>query len=110
LEAVYLNKMLAGEGIYSFSLHPGAVASNGATEQLDILQGALGEPKTLEQGAATTLAAALNPTLKPEGGVFLNDCVVDMEFCPPYASDEAMAERLWKLSEDILESKVKYDT
>jgi NAD(P)-dependent dehydrogenase (short-subunit alcohol dehydrogenase family) len=107
LEAVHLNKMLADEGIYSFSLHPGAVASNGATELLAMLQGSLGEPKTLEQGAATTLAAALDPALKPEGGVFLNDCVVDMEFCPPYASDEAMAERLWKLSEDILESRSK---
>jgi NAD(P)-dependent dehydrogenase (short-subunit alcohol dehydrogenase family) len=106
LEAVYLNKMLAGEGIYAFSLHPGAVGSNGATEILAIVGGRLGKPKTIEQGAATTLVAATDPRLRPEEGVFLSDCVVDQEGCPGYASDEVVAEKLWKLSEEILESKL----
>ncbi|KAF2686223.1 retinol dehydrogenase 12 [Lentithecium fluviatile CBS 122367] len=110
LMAVHLNKLSAGEGIYSFSLHPGFVESNGVKDFIpkmsDTLKPLLNQIKTLEQGAATSLVAAVDPGLKPEGGVFLVDCQVNREMCPSWACDEGAAEKLWQLSEEILDSKL----
>lgn len=110
LHAVHLNTLLESEGVYAFSLHPGYVASHGAREQTAKLseeaRSRLGTPKTLDQGAATTVVAAVAPELKPKNGVYLVDCKVSMESCPAYASDVVQAEKLWALSEEILGRKL----
>ncbi|KAH7094606.1 retinol dehydrogenase 12 [Paraphoma chrysanthemicola] len=109
LTALQLNKILSAEGIYAFSLDPGYVDSNGAKAQIprmsEASRKALGEPKTTDQGAATVLVAATSPDLKPEDGFYLVDCVVDMEKCPPFASDEVAAEKLWELSDMVLKAR-----
>ena len=60
--------------------------------------------KTIDQGAATALVAALDRELTPEKGVFLNDCqVTDV---PPYADSKDKAQKLWKLSENLVAEKL----
>ncbi len=54
--------------------------------------------KTVEQGAATSVYAALAPGVI--GGRFYNDCA-EAE-AAAYATDPAAAERLWELSEELL--------
>ncbi|KAF2035550.1 retinol dehydrogenase 12 [Setomelanomma holmii] len=109
LTAVQLNKLLATEGIYSFALSPGLVNSNAGKRVMPKMKEEslkkLGEPKTLEQGAATTLVAATDPDLKPDDGVYFADCQPAMKKCPPFASDPVAAEKLWLLSDEILGSR-----
>jgi NAD(P)-dependent dehydrogenase (short-subunit alcohol dehydrogenase family) len=67
--------------------------------------------KTVEQGAATTVWAAVAPELQGVGGKYLDDCAiaqpwtgqgeVPFGFFAPYALDPDHAERLWDLSEKL---------
>ena len=58
------------------------------------------EPKSLEQGIATTLVAALSPDLTGQSGTYLGDCQV--REVRGYAQDPVLANKLWKLSEDLV--------
>jgi NAD(P)-dependent dehydrogenase (short-subunit alcohol dehydrogenase family) len=54
---------------------------------------------TPEKGAATSLYLATNPSLKVSGGYFVNS----KEKKPnPLANDDALAERLWKVSAEMV--------
>ncbi|RAQ98673.1 retinol dehydrogenase 12 [Stemphylium lycopersici] len=112
LFAKHLNKLLSSDGIYAFALHPGAVQSRASDAKLRAMTEEqksklkISWDKTLDQGAATVLVAALDPGLKPENGVFLNDC--QLYDAPPYATDAEKAEKLWKLSEDLIAEKLSY--
>jgi len=63
--------------------------------------------KPVEQGAATQVWAATSPDLMGKGGVYCEDCDI-AEVAPtagsrgvrPYAIDPALAETLWKRSEE----------
>jgi NAD(P)-dependent dehydrogenase (short-subunit alcohol dehydrogenase family) len=67
--------------------------------------------KTVEQGAATTVWAAIAPQLQGVGGKYLDNCAIaepwrgqgDVPFgyYAPYALDPDRAERLWALSEKL---------
>jgi NAD(P)-dependent dehydrogenase (short-subunit alcohol dehydrogenase family) len=69
------------------------------------------EWKTIEQGAATTVWAAVAPELQGVGGKYLDNCAiaepwtgpgeVPFGFYVPYALDPDHAERLWDLSEKL---------
>ena len=69
------------------------------------------EWKTVEQGAATTVWAAVAPQLQGVGGKYLDNCAiaepwtgqgeVPFGFYAPYALDPERAERLWSLSEKL---------
>jgi len=63
--------------------------------------------KTLQQGASTSLWAALAPTLanpaESEYGRFLSDCKIVQ--VPPYVSDAAAAETLWQLTEGMVQQE-----
>ena len=63
--------------------------------------------KTLQQGCATTLRAALDPALEDEKGVYLHDCQVttDPNWVAPWALDEEGAEKCWELSEELVGEK-----
>jgi hypothetical protein len=71
------------------------------------------EWKTVEQGAATTVWAAVAPELEGVGGRYLDNCAiaepwtgqgeVPFGFYAPYALDPDHAERLWGLSEKLTE-------
>lgn len=62
--------------------------------------------KTVSQGAATTLAAALDPEIVNRNGAYLADCRVDHDSpVAEYAKDEGDAEKLWALSEKLTGEK-----
>ena len=62
--------------------------------------------KTPEQGAATSIWAAVAPELNGAGGLYLEDCQIAKEWCAehplsgvlPYALDCESAEKLWEIS------------
>ncbi|KAI5362590.1 hypothetical protein J4E82_011705 [Alternaria postmessia] len=62
--------------------------------------------KTLEEGAATSVAAALDPRLDSVSGAFLDDCQVAEAL--EFASSEKNAEQLWALSEQIVGERFTY--
>jgi hypothetical protein len=64
--------------------------------------------KSLQQGCATPLVAALDPKLEVHPGAFLRDCNIwesTTEKVPEYATDSEKAEKLWKLSEELVGDK-----
>lgn len=75
--------------------------------------GASAELKTVEQGAATTILAAISPLLDGVGGRYLEDCneaeIVRSRTdsdgrhgVAAYALNEGNAERLWGMSERLV--------
>ena len=62
--------------------------------------GGLPRFKTVEQGAATSVFAAVAPGLEGVGGRYLDN----VEFAEPaaWATDPAAAERLWAMSESLV--------
>jgi NAD(P)-dependent dehydrogenase (short-subunit alcohol dehydrogenase family) len=101
-------------GVQAFSVHPGAILTGLAKfmteEDVAALQKRAVKMKTPEQGAATTIWCAVSQQLDGKGGVYCADCNI-AEAVPadskaetgvrPWAIDPALAERLWKLSEQI---------
>ncbi|KAJ5199507.1 hypothetical protein N7491_011286 [Penicillium cf. griseofulvum] len=118
LFAVALAKKLEKKGINTYSLHPGVIHATGLSagvdptawpivgSMLESLKMEMPEEKTMEQGCATTLAAALDPALDDQSGSFLNDC--NPEKVLYYACDASNAEKLWTLSEKIVSEKFSY--
>jgi NAD(P)-dependent dehydrogenase (short-subunit alcohol dehydrogenase family) len=123
LFALGLDKRGSEHGIRAFSLHPGSILTDIArylTKAELMAMGVIDETgrvqterpagsKTVEQGAATSIWCATSPELEGLGGLYCEDCNV-AEAVPgdddyhgpgvrPWAMDDAMAERLWKLSE-----------
>ncbi|KAI4215639.1 MAG: hypothetical protein LQ351_002108 [Letrouitia transgressa] len=116
LFTVALNRHLLPQSIYSFAVHPGVIRTSlfrnlgNEEEQDEIFRRLRKEWKTLDQGAATTLVAALDPKLDPttcgnDGsvGYYLSDCQVMPGGCAEWARNEGMAERLWEMSEELVE-------
>ena len=111
-------------GVRAYSVHPGNIWGTELTREapLEILQqfgfyDAKGNPvqevldtlKTIPQGAATTIWAATSPLLNEIGGVYLEDVeiaelTIDSSIpngVKPYSLDEANAQQLWKLTEEL---------
>ncbi len=124
LFAKQLNKLYASEGIQAFSLHPGAIMTNLQKDLPVEEQRAMGffkedgtlidAFKSIEQGASTSVYAALAPELDGQGGEYLEDCAISRNVndengnytgLASYAVDMKAAERLWKLSEQMVVSK-----
>jgi NAD(P)-dependent dehydrogenase (short-subunit alcohol dehydrogenase family) len=118
-----LARKLKSRGIFSFSLHPGSIRSGlqvhmnsapggreaaiakakAATEKAGN-EFVLESEKTLQQGCATTLVAALDPSIEPQSGSYLwNSDVRDEQ---PWTAEEDQ-EKLWALSERL--TGVKFD-
>jgi NAD(P)-dependent dehydrogenase (short-subunit alcohol dehydrogenase family) len=112
LFAVELEKRLADKGIHAFALHPGVIMTElsrhlteGDTATLSTRLANIAF-KSVEQGAATTLYAAVSPELEGRGGLYLEDCHV-ADVTPgdgsagyaPWAVDPDEAARLWAWSE-----------
>ena len=67
--------------------------------------------KTPEQGAATSIWAAVAPELDGVGGKYLEDCAIaepwtkdgdpPFGYYLPHALDPGHAQRLWELSEEL---------
>lgn len=116
LFSVGLNQQLYEKyGILSLAVHPGEIQSELARhtdkqwlEKVIEIREARGLFwKTLQEGASTTLVAALDPKLeRPESdgkGYFLSDCQVGG--VQPYAVDEDIARKLWEMSEGFVGEK-----
>ncbi|KAJ7069267.1 hypothetical protein C8F01DRAFT_1112132 [Mycena amicta] len=106
-EAKSANVLLAlelakrGKGkLRAYSLHPGGTLNEDGQPNLEIAKW-----KTIPQGAATTVVAAFDPRLNDKSGSYLIDCVEANSQRTAINSDPANAEKLWKLTEEILEEE-----
>lgn len=122
LFAVETTRRWASDGIVANTANPGGVATGlqrnfSATqrESLDAAEAAgLFKYKTIEQGAATTLVAAVAPELAHTGGHYLDDCReaytvpndADLAQHPhgvkEWALDPEIAQHLWRVSADLI--------
>ncbi len=118
LFAVALNKRLRRFGGTANAVHPGTIATNLGRHMERADFELLGEQfaasgivyKSVEQGAATSVWAATAPELAGRGGLYLEDCSIGrpdatgsaVSGYADYALDEAAAERLWQLSEQLV--------
>jgi len=104
LFAKHLAKRLAGTGKTANSLHPGVIHTNLARSMNPIAKAALsvGAPlllKSIPEGAATTCYVAVHPSLDGVTGEYFADCNVSTT--SSHGRDEAMAAKLWEVSEKI---------
>ncbi|EXJ84617.1 hypothetical protein A1O3_05287 [Capronia epimyces CBS 606.96] len=119
LYAKRLANLLRSRGIATFSLNPGSIKTNlqlYLTEDLrnkaieaakrDNPAFTLPGRKTLQQGCATQLRAALDPSLASESGAYLDDCQVKM--LPEHADAEAYMEEVWTISERLVREQFKF--
>jgi NAD(P)-dependent dehydrogenase (short-subunit alcohol dehydrogenase family) len=128
LFAVALDKRGQEHGIRAFAVHPGGILTdlvrymtdeelsaygiyreNGAAKIPDVTK-VPERFKSIEEGAATTVWAAVSPQLNGKGGVYCEDCdIAPMVLADsklnsgvrPWAVDKAAAEALWILSEKL---------
>ena len=61
--------------------------------------------KSIAEGASTSLVAAFSPFISRESGSYLYDCQIHNEAAASHARDQATAEKVWKLSEDLVGEK-----
>ncbi|KAF2000109.1 short-chain dehydrogenase [Amniculicola lignicola CBS 123094] len=128
LYTLSLASKLKDKGVTTFSLHPGAIMTNlGRHVPMEVwvekgFMNADGTQnkdcnvsfKTVPQGAATTVTAALDPNIKDRSGAYLVDCRVDRQgdgfeqALAPYAVDEENAKKLWDLSEELVGEKFDF--
>jgi NAD(P)-dependent dehydrogenase (short-subunit alcohol dehydrogenase family) len=120
LFAVELTRRYLGQGMTANAVHPGGIMTNlqrflPREEQLAMgwmdEQGNLNPAfKTPEQGAATSVWAAVGSELEGLGGLYLEDVGEALPFDPanpftgymPYARDPQTAQKLWTLSEELV--------
>ncbi|MBD0691076.1 SDR family NAD(P)-dependent oxidoreductase [Streptomyces sp. CBMA123] len=122
LFAVEATRLWASDGIVANAVNPGGVATglqrNFTAQQkrsLDAAEAAgVFTYKTLQQGAATTMVAAVAPQFAHSGGHYLDDSQeaytvpndADLAQHPhgvkEWALDPALAKRLWAVSTDLL--------
>jgi retinol dehydrogenase-12 len=98
LFASELSRRLEGTGVTTYALHPGVVASDvwrSVPWPFDKLMKRF--MITTEQGAATSLYCATEPSLANESGLYYDDC--KRKTPTSLAQDKALAQRLWEASE-----------
>lgn len=117
-----LANKLRSRGIQSYSVHPGNIWGTSLAAHLTDVEAALASieasaqkntgrhfpydedaPKPIEQGVTTTLVAALDPRIEKQSGSYMADAQCEPAY--EYAVNEANAERLWKLSEELVGEK-----
>lgn len=105
LFAKELSRRLSARGIAVNSLHPGATRSTGLNRNLTlplriVLSAAKWFMKSAPQGAATQALLAAHPSVGGISGEYWTNCRI----APgnPLLEDAGLAERLWKVSEDIV--------
>jgi len=83
----------------AMTLFKALAAASGGTFKME-------ERKTLQQGCATTLVAALDPELESQNGEYLHNGDVATVVMPTEDSTSLKnQERLWKLSEELVGEK-----
>jgi NAD(P)-dependent dehydrogenase (short-subunit alcohol dehydrogenase family) len=123
LFAVGLDARMKDRGVRAFAVHPGRILATELVRYIsteDLIAAGIRRPdgsldqnstKTVEQGAATTVWCAISPELDNLGGVYCADCDVSpivpddsksLTGVRRWAIDPDAADRLWKLSEELL--------
>ena len=122
LFAVEATRLWASDGVVANAVNPGGVATGlqrnftpAQRESLDAAEAAgVFAYKTIEQGAATSIVAAVAPEFAHTGGHYLDDAQeaytvandADLAQHPhgvkEWALDPSVAERLWTVSTDLL--------
>ncbi|QIB35278.1 SDR family NAD(P)-dependent oxidoreductase [Ancylobacter pratisalsi] len=122
LFAVEATRRWAADGIVTNTVNPGGVATglqrNFSQKQRESLNAAeaagVFKYKTVEQGAATSVLAAIAPELAHTGGHYLDDCreaytvwndaalAEHPHGVKEWALDPALAERLWQVSGELI--------
>jgi len=116
LFAVGLERRLGAAGVHANALHPGAIMTELSRhlqmEDFEFLRTRNSgmKFKTVEAGAATSVFAATAPELEGRGGLYLEDCHVAkvndapdaLDGVKSYALDAENAERLWRVSEELV--------
>ncbi|KAF2470678.1 NAD(P)-binding protein [Lindgomyces ingoldianus] len=114
-----IERRYGSKNLHAFSLHPGGIWTglqiHTPKEQMDqwAANPAVQEyMKSTEQGAATTIWAALDKELEGKGGLYLEDCQVSQPVKPGYSLldtgyesyvyDEEKEGRLWKVSNELV--------
>lgn len=117
-----LHTLLSQENapVVTVSVHPGVISETNLTRHMDlastlnilskIAPRGLGtmysfmvaDSKTIKQGAATTLYAALAPEIVKHSGAHFADCHEDTIHVHPTANDAKLAQDLWTASESIV--------
>ena len=127
---VGLEERLGKKGIHSYALHPGGIITNlgrhlsqedmtALMERIRKNAHAKGEQpqplKSIPQGAATTCWVATADELQGRGGVYAEDCHIAQQDddsasggVRSYAVDKGNAERLWKMSEEMVGQQFRY--
>jgi NAD(P)-dependent dehydrogenase (short-subunit alcohol dehydrogenase family) len=113
---------LARRGITSVAAHPGTIMETNLARYMKLGPGedpwallfqvavrntgkefTVSEAKTLSQGAASLLVAALDPAFAEKSGCYIEDCQVYQTY--DYALDKDNAMKLWSLSEELVGQK-----
>ncbi len=123
LFAVELARRHAADGITANAVMPGGIMTGLQKHMSNEEKVALGwideygtpNPrfKSTEQGAATSIWAAVAPELEGQGGHYLEDCAIarpwnadnPMQGVMPYALDPERAKQLWDVSEQLVAEK-----
>ncbi|KAJ5294900.1 hypothetical protein N7508_009721 [Penicillium antarcticum] len=110
-----VQRRYGSKGLLAFSLHPGGITTGLQQHVPDEVQQNWGADrsfalrwKSVEQGAATTVWAAVAKALEDRGGNYLDDCQIAGPHDPetglmgagyaPWAYDEVNAAKLWNIS------------
>lgn len=112
---------MGSAGLHGLSVHPGGIKTNlGRHLDESSMSAMLESPdyqnmmKSPEQGAATTVWAAIGKEWSDKGGKYLEDCqisqpVAQKENLTPldpgykaYAYDKEAAKRLWRMSNELV--------
>lgn len=113
LFTIELERRAGPQGVHAFAVHPGMIQTElgryMTAEDLEVLReagrrspaGRLPHRKSISQGAATSVWAAIAPELVHHGGAYLADCAVSDDRAD-WAVDQDAARRLWGLSEELV--------
>jgi len=107
LFSLHLARLLRGTRITTNALHPGVINTEidrnlSRVAQVGFATMALfGGTKSVEEGAATSCYVATSPSLGAVSGRYFEDCNA-VTIPGTHMQDEAMAEELWRVSEDLM--------
>jgi len=119
LFAVEFDRRYRGNGVRAAALHPGAIQTETVKRMIEERKAAGNDPtstydwKTVQQGAATAVWAAVVAQLEEVGGNYCEDCHVAMIDDDPshssgvrsYALDQETASALWAKSEELISER-----
>lgn len=114
LAAVAISDRYESRGINSWSVMPGVIRTGlfkdmDEKAEADLMARVGSMQKTPQQGAATTVWAALAPELEGRGGLYLENCAIagapalsPPSGVGPHAQDLSAAQRLWAISSEAV--------